>query len=238
MIEAIEEFDKKTWLELKPNNKPDFEIPETWVRVFYKTYPRFKQIKLGETKKEELENIILSRESKREFTQHQLSFNSLNHIIYYSAALKPGTENRMCPSGGARYPIELYALVYDAEDISSGAYHYNVKENSLEQLRDEKPEYEAFFGDNITKSSAVLLMTGVLARLEVKYFESAYKFALIETGHIAQNINLLSQKLGLGCCCIGGFDNKKLIDYLDLVQEEEIPLYAVALGLPIQEVKK
>lgn len=241
MMEMIRKFDKNTWINLKDLQylqSPHFQIPEAWSKIFYKTYPRFKQIKLNNSnKKGELEEILLKRESKREFTQKPISFDDLSYILQFSVG-KKSSDRRMYPSGGARYPIELYAFIYNVEDLISGTYHYNIKDNTLEQLKTEKALYEEFFGTNIKDSAVVLLMTGVLARLEVKYLENAYKFSLIESGHIAQNISLLSEKLDIGSCCIGGFDNKKIIEHLDLVQEEEIPLYAIALGLPSKEVNK
>ncbi len=240
MIKSIEEFDKKTWLEIY-NENPDFEIPEVWHRIFYKTYPRFEQIKLDNNNIEnrELENLLLKRESTREFTGEPINFNDLSHIIQFSCGKKPlNPDRRMYPSGGARYPLEMYPFIYSVNNLNEGTYHYNILDNTLECLIKEKPPFEIFFGENVKNPSAVLLITGVLARSEIKYLENAYKFALIESGHIAQNINLLSQEMSIGNCCIGGFDNKKLIKHLDLVKEEEIPLYAIALGLPQKEVNK
>ncbi len=71
-----------------------------------------------------------------------------------------------------------------------------------------------------------------MSRTEVKYGINAYRFALLEAGHIGQNISLLAEKEKLGCCALGGFDNDKLSQLLDISQEDEIPLYAFSLGNP------
>ncbi len=55
------------------------------------------------------------------------------------------------------------------------------------------------------------------------------KVALLEAGHIGQNIYLLAENYNLGCCAIGGFDNDKLSYLLDLT-EDELPLYLFAIG--------
>jgi len=241
MLEQSKKFDKTTWLNFgnQGGGNPTYEIPEVWDKIFYKRYPRFEQTKLTSSYiNGEIEKLVLARESKIEFSQEPISFNDLSYLLQYSAGQKPSNpDRRVHPSGGARYPIEIYIFGYNLEKLSPGTYHYNVKHHTLEKLRHGKPPYEELFGNN-GSPSIVLLMTGVLARAEVKYLNMAYKFALIECGHIAQNINLLSQKRNLNSCCIGGFDNKKIIDYLDLIQEEEIPLYTINLGLPSKEVNK
>lgn len=78
-------------------------------------------------------------------------------------------------------------------------------------------------------TSVVVIMTGVLSRAEVKYDQNAYRFALIEAGHVGQNIHLISESLDLGCCAIGGFDNDRLSKLLD-IGGSEIPLYLFSIG--------
>jgi hypothetical protein len=39
-----------------------------------------------------------------------------------------------------------------------------------------------------------------------------------------------AKKLKLKCCAIGGFDDNKIIELLELDKENEIPIYAFALG--------
>jgi len=68
-----------------------------------------------------------------------------------------------------------------------------------------------------------------MSRTEVKYGVNAYRFALLESGHIGQNFSLLCTQRGIGCCTLGGFDNDQLVKLLD-VGEDEIPLYAFSFG--------
>ena len=73
--------------------------------------------------------------------------------------------------------------------------------------------------------------TAVIPRSEVKYGINAYRFALLEAGHMAQNAYLLCTKNGLGCCTIGGFVNDAIVELLDLT-ENELPIYVFAGGYP------
>lgn len=111
-------------------------------------------------------------------------------------------------------------------------YHYNCKSNELESLleKDLSLESSQIFGEAYKGNPNFIVINGVISRTEVKYGINAYRFALIESGHIGQNISLLAQKENLGCCALGGFDNDKLSKLLDINQEDEIPLYVFSLG--------
>jgi hypothetical protein len=119
---------------LSPGNS---EMPEEWLRIFYKTYPRLDQIKLtvGEVPDISIKESLLQRKSDREFSG-SINFAELSTILYYSCGLLPENDDskRMYPSAGARYPIECYVLSKSVKGLSPGLYHYNVKHNTLESL--------------------------------------------------------------------------------------------------------
>jgi SagB-type dehydrogenase family enzyme len=161
----------------------------------------------------------------------------LNKILYFSLGIKEVQEDfnqtkRFYPSAGARYPIESYVIANNVNELEKGLYHYNIKNNELEMLlkNDLHINSSEIFGDEINKNNPnFIILTSVMSRTEVKYGVNAYRFSLLECGHIGQNIYLFSQKEKLGCCAIGGFDNNKLVNLLDL-SNNEIPLYCFSLG--------
>ncbi|MBI4980232.1 SagB/ThcOx family dehydrogenase [Candidatus Woesearchaeota archaeon] len=215
--------------------------PEEWIKVFWKTYPRLPQVPLINTElnlQKKLQSVLLGRESSRDYNT-PINFLELSALLNFSAGLngKGSKEQprRTYPSAGARYPIELYIFSAEIDGLDNGAYHYNVKQNTLELLIsgavDEnintilKTQHEDMF----KKLSALVIFTTVISRTQIKYGSSAYPLSLIECGHIAQNIYLVSENLGLRCCAIGGFDTQHTSDILDLT-EEELPLYGVVIG--------
>ena len=213
----------------------DGDIPENWRRIFYKSYPRFPSIGLDISEPSLALKDLASRQTVRGFTSEALCFSDLSNILFWSAGIKPKQESdmpkRMYPSAGARYPVELYVIVENVQGLQGSLYHYNVLDNSLEQMLGERSDVKSidlFCQDDLFPVST-LCLTGVLSRTEVKYGAQSYRFALIEAGHIGQNVCLLSQSLGVGCCPVGGFDNDKLVKLLDLVGSE-VPLYLFALG--------
>ncbi|MBI2675425.1 MAG: SagB/ThcOx family dehydrogenase [Candidatus Aenigmarchaeota archaeon] len=184
-------------------------------------------------------DIFKKRRSVRNFDSKLLRKGQLSAILLYSAGItyKSGTWDsalRAYPSAGARYPLEIYPIILKSKEIGSGAYHYNVKENSIELL------LEGNFGniifqlvgkqEMIKTASAVIVITCIFDRVQSKYGERGYRYAFLEAGHLAQNIYLISPLLGLGCCGIGGFLDDRINSLLDIDGMNESAIYLLALG--------
>lgn len=240
MIDEIREFYEKTKFKVGEVIEwvDDYKPPINWVKIFFKSYPRMKKIDMDRFEdKGEFCRLLNGRESTREFNDSPIPFEKLNKILFYSFGIKnPEVSSehtrRFYPSAGARYPIEAYLLNNNVEELNKGLYHYNCKSNELESLleKDLSLESSQIFGEAYKGNPNFIVINGVISRTEVKYGINAYRFALIESGHIGQNISLLAQKENLGCCALGGFDNDKLSKLLDINQEDEIPLYVFSLG--------
>src|SRR3989344_2054537 len=114
-----------------------------------------------------------------------------------------------------------------------GCVFVHVRENSPERLLYEKTSSfrEDVIGPFIKNAPLAIVHTAVLSRGEVKYGANAYRFALLEAGHMAQNIYLISTALGIGCCASGGTIADTITEALDL-SDAEIPIYSLALGHP------
>jgi len=76
----------------------------------------------------------------------------------------------------------------------------------------------------------MLVLSVVFARTQMKYLERGYRFALLEAGHIAQNILLTATALGLSAVCVGGFWDDPFNDLLSFEPTEEAVVYSILLG--------
>lgn len=210
------------------------EVPITWTKVFYKRYPRFPSVDLQSSGEEgELETLLGIRESSRIFSDSPLNFEEISKILRSCRIVDSSREpeRRTYPSGGARFPVELYLISFNINGLVPGAYHYNIKEGKLEllweqDLRDRRREIVSPYLEN---SAATIVFTSVISRAEVKYGHKAYPFSFLEAGHMGQNILLRSTELGVGACSVSGFVDDSLIEILDLT-EDEIPIYTISLG--------
>lgn len=234
MLEDIKKFYEKTKLDADSEESEPSEAPITWIKVFYKEYPRLPSITLPETQQEgELARLLAERESTRNFSNEPVTLKELAQIIRSCRIVDPNRdpERRTYPSGGARFPVEVYLVSFNIEELKPGAYHYNIKKGTLELLweKDLRDKEEEIVSPSLKNSAAAIILTSVVARSEVKYGHKAYPYSLIEAGHVGQNLQLMCTKLNIGSCSIGGFVNDTISKVLDLT-DNEIPLYVIGLG--------
>ena len=145
---------------------------------------------------------------------------------------------RSVPSAGGLFPLELYAVTQKIEGISDGLHHYNVRDHSLETVKAGQiftGLHESMLADPlIQNASMVIFITAVFSRTQKKYGPRGYRYILLEAGHAAQNICLVSAELGLGSLCIGGFIDSKLNRFLEFDGVTEAIVYAIAVGYPTE----
>ncbi len=216
----------------------DTSYPKEWVKIHFKTYPRLKRILLRNIPSKKIKSL-LTRRSTRSFERKEVPFKLLSQLLLTTAGINQQVEDinysrRSYPSAGARYSLEVYIVSLRIEGLKTGLYHYNVKDNSLEELLVQNME------DWIIKTSGgekwmcdanfLVIITGVPDRSRIKYGERGYGYMLIEVGHLAQNICLLSDSFGLGTCPVGGFIETDVQSLLDIDNVKEYPLYMLAIG--------
>lgn len=215
------------------------EWPEEWRTTYFKSYPRLKRIPLTNTKPlGTLGDAFFNRETRRDFDKTPIDIATLSGILRYSCGIVSntgGSNHRAQASGGARYPIEMYAFVFvGTPDIPAGIYHYNVKEHTLESLWEREFDDAAianlFVYPWTQQASCVLVMTSVFGRSQAKYGERGYRYILLEAGHIGQNVYLNAAAFGLKCCALGGTFDEQVEKILDIDGVTESVVYAVALG--------
>ncbi len=211
------------------------ESPITHTKVFHKEYPRFPQFALPELSRQEseFETLLDYRESHRNFSDVPVKLEDLSKIIGSCRISNPQRqpERRTYPSGGARFSVELYYLSYNTEGLEEGAYHYNITENTLEQLLKENltKVRRELISPYLQNPAGTIVFTSVLSRSAIKYGLRAYPYSLIEAGHMGQNILLAATEIGIGACPVSGFVDDTVIKILDLT-EGEIPIYTISIG--------
>lgn len=106
---------------------------------------------------------------------------------------------RRYPSAGAMYSVHTYLYINKVKGLLSGLYYYDVDQENLillsEKISHEK--FQSLFAISLGENTAFSLF--FVADLEFtfyKYGALAYKLALIESGHMTQNIQLVTTQLG------------------------------------------
>jgi SagB-type dehydrogenase family enzyme len=76
----------------------------------------------------------------------------------------------------------------------------------------------------------LILVAAIFGRARFKYGLRGYRFALLEAGHVAQNLLLAAAALGLAAVPLGAFYDRRTDEFLRLDGVNESTLYTVALG--------
>jgi len=185
-------------------------------------------------------SLLRERKSSRIYTQQPISLLQLSFLLWATQGIKDIRGKsyatlRTVPSGGARHPFETYLLVQHVEGLQPGAYHYLPMGHQLEFLQpvEDLPtaisvslEGQSWAG----KASVIFYWSFVPYRCEWRYGIWAHRPALMDAGHVAQNLYLACTALGLGTCAIAAFDMKICDALFSLDGEEEFTVYAAPVG--------
>lgn len=221
--------------------QPSKDWPDSWKKIYFKRHLRFYRLRLSEYKtRSELEKILMSRKSQRNFSGKGVSLSDISYILQFSAGIREkkvlnwNSTTRPYPSAGARYPCEIYPIIFNVKGINPGIYHYDFKEHYLELLLPDQfnKKFVSLTGTKwVEDASLLILITSILGRSKVKYGLRAYRHTLIEAGHIGQNIYLTAIKRGLKCSAMGGYLDEEVEKMLDIDGKKEFVTYLLAIGV-------
>ncbi len=177
-----------------------------------------------------VEAAIEQRRSVREFTDEELSTDEIGQLAWAAQGITDDARGfRAAPSAGALYPIELYLVTPE------GLHHYLPDSHALEVVRqgDLRADLaEAALGQQpVRDAPLVMVVTGVFERTAAKYGDRAGRYVFMEAGHLAQNVHLQAEALGLGSVPVGAFDDGAVADSLHL-PDDHAPLYLLPIGHP------
>ncbi len=205
----------------------------------YKTYPQARTIPLPPDFSPgslSLEEAIVQRRSRRNYSGQALSLAELSSLLHHASGitLEGSFPLRAAPSAGALYPIEIYPVVHNVEDLEVGLYHYAVREHALELLKEGNFRQEIVqhaIGQRMAGwANVVFLLTAIFQRTEWRYGVRAYRYIMMEAGHIGENVYLTATSLGLGACAVGAFLDEGLNRLLEVDGEEEAVIYMLTVG--------
>ncbi len=189
--------------------------------------------------------VVEARRSERAFGDAHLTIAHLASLLHAGYGKTHdldvgvpgvGPPLRTVPSGGGLFPLEVYVLPWRVQGLPLALYHFDPLRRALERLRagDLEGDVRAamVYDDLALGCGSLFLVAGVFWRTRFKYGLRGYRFALLECGHVAQNILLAASAFGLAAVPIGGFYDRRLDQLLGLDGVNESTLYAVAVGMP------
>lgn len=202
----------------------------------HKTYPRMETIKLPDPMPlpmplaEALENRMSYSGGNSE---SELSLDVWGTLLGLSLGRKKDSIKRNYPSGGGLYPIETYVIANSIGGSAPAAFHYNPSAHALEKLWDLPPDLQIKGLVPARKEllfSSLIVFTSCWKRSSAKYGNLAYIHALLEAGHMSQNILLASTALQIKSRPMAGFSDDLILELLDLDPEQEQPVLTIVVS--------
>jgi SagB-type dehydrogenase family enzyme len=184
-----------------------------------------------------LEVAIEKRRSIRNFSKRPIPLYHLSQLLFSAQGLTGniyGQTLRSAPSAGALYPMEIYIVVNNVDDLSTGIYRYKVIDHSLDLLRTgdfRKELIDAGWGQGMLGDSCVtFILSAVFERIVKRYGERGYRYIYMEAGHISQNLYLQAVSLGHGSVCVGAFSDERVNRLIGIDGKKESAIYIHAVG--------
>jgi SagB-type dehydrogenase family enzyme len=184
--------------------------------------------------------VFNQRESHRVYTQKDMSLLQLSYLLWTTQGVKSIRGNnyatlRTVPSGGARHEFETYLIVKNVSGLKQGSYHYLPMTHQIEYLSDvettDQKVSDSLSGQSWANKANVIFYWSVIPyRSEWRYSCFSHRIILVDIGHVAQNLYLASESIGLGTCAIGAFQRELCDQIFGLDGEEEFTILASPVG--------
>lgn len=181
----------------------------------------------------------VAREALRGTLGLQCLSNLLHHAVAANRTGQPVAAPELIqhfrpyPSAGALYPCELHLVVRDVPGLAPGVYRYDAVAHDLVL----KPASEGadFAASEILPGDAgpvpcAIAVTAVFDRAVHKYGVRGYRLALIEAGHILQNLSLIAAALEVPSLVSASFYEAELEAILQIDGVSEAVLASFLLG--------
>lgn len=156
-------------------------------------------------------SLLRQRRSTKVFTAGRLPLDAIGELLW-AATGSTGDGRRTVGSAHALYPVTTTLVAGSVSGLPAGAYRYRPEAHDLEPVGpgDHRAALAGITIDAswLTDCPAVLLLSADLDRANEHFADQGAhrgeQFALVETGAIAQNVQLWAASHGLGAVFIGG----------------------------------
>jgi SagB-type dehydrogenase family enzyme len=180
-----------------------------------------------------LEEALLGRRSVRDYSEKPITLQQLSQFLWAAQGITDPTGKRTAPSAGALYPLEVYVVIGNVEEVAPGVYAYEPETHTLRKTKDGDQRQslaEAALSQECVRQGAIdIVITAIYERTTGKYGERGIRYVHIEAGHAAQNICLQAVALKMGAVTIGAFEDEGVLNVLGL-SADETPLYIIPAG--------
>ncbi|UCF65777.1 MAG: SagB/ThcOx family dehydrogenase [bacterium] len=201
--------------------------------------PRDFELDRGNLDKE-FQQILKFRKFHR-LQSDRIPIEDLSHLLHASNGITLEKETggkklyyRASPSASSTYPVEIYVVANQVENLESGLYYYHPVNHQLVEIQKGNIQDDittaCFNLESIQQAPLFILFSGIYDRNRWRYQDRAFRYTLMETGYILENLALAGACLDYHVNIIGDFVDDAVNRILQIDSEEEAGLLVTAIG--------
>jgi len=205
----------------------------------FKEYQGIEPIQLPEDIPPLKQNLLsLLKEEGADSASKRIDISDLALILRLTCCLTAKVRSaggdfyyRSTASAGALYPTEIYAATSGIKGIEDGLYHFEIHRQSLSPLRsgDFTDHIRRFIFRPAGKSPhLVIIFSAICFRSSWKYRDRAYRYHLLDTGHVIENLFFAMKALRLPLDVYYDFNDREINRLIGVDDNREVAL-AVAV---------
>ncbi len=127
-----------------------------------------------------VEAAMHRRKSARSYATGALTIAEVSQLLWAAQGINRQNGMRTAPSAGALYPLEVYLVAGNVDDLPPGVYHYHPHKHTLELITsgDLRPDLtRAALRQSCIENGAIdLVLAGVYERTSLKYGSRASRY--------------------------------------------------------------
>ncbi len=184
-------------------------------------------------------SAVFRRESAKGFLPLPLTLTQVTGTLFEAN----GVLHVDCAGPGA-VGVGLRMLVRKVEGLEAGVYAYSASQQLLFEVcggrapRGEEEVLLSCMSQPVVRHAAVILALHASLRDQFgRLGRAALNELHFHAAHVAHKLALAASRHGVGITCIGGFDEKRSADLVDLSPDEEV-IYILALGIADRSATK
>jgi len=190
-----------------------------------------------------LEEAISKRRSHREFDDRPVPLEIVRKLLWAGQGTTDESGKRTVPSAHALYPLCLYLVARRVEGLANAVYasassgggldHHDVDGDISARLQKAALDDQHWIGN----AACILTVCADMAAVTQAFMEQppygvrGRRYAYIEAGAAAQNVQLQATQEGLGCVLVAGLRDEATAEILKLPAPTE-PVLHVCIGWP------
>jgi SagB-type dehydrogenase family enzyme len=169
-----------------------------------------------------VEDAIRGRASGRAFGDRPLSAAELGTLLRFANGVQqtrtigaePVFYRRPAPNSGDLGSVEIFPIALNVDGVPAGIYHFDTVHHDLARLYGG--EFRSWLREvvlyqlELAEAAVAFVLTAAVGRLQAKYGLRGYRFALLDVGHVSENLYLVGTGLGLQICATAGFVDDEL----------------------------